>query len=220
MDDVGDDVIFQLRNVRSELPEMMLRAYGRENMSASEIAQLNMQAVIRKWQRNPLDTGSGEVQVAVFTEKMRRLSEHMERHKKDMNTKRRLLMIVHQRNRMLRYMRRRQRDRYHQAVEGLSIRVTKNFDPTIMTHAHATKSWANRGGAGNYKPKKRKKRAAAYGEEKSSKGRTRLRQHAVRQQRLQRERAAAATAVARQEAIAQAQRQRDAAAAASSTAQA
>ena len=95
------EVIWQLRDIVDELPEPLLRAYGRENMSQGEHNKLDLQAAIRKWQRFPRDTGSGEVQVAIATERIRQLSEHMKRHHKDMAVKRRLQLTVHKRNRML-----------------------------------------------------------------------------------------------------------------------
>ena len=56
--------------------------------------RLAVQEAVHKWQRRPTDTGSGEVQVAVFTERIKQLSEHMGRHHKDKMTKRRPQMLV------------------------------------------------------------------------------------------------------------------------------
>lgn len=142
-----------------------------------------MQAAIKRWQRDPLDTGSGEVQVAILTVRIKHLAEHMQGHHKDKVTKRTLSILVSARNKMLKYLRRKQRDKYNMIIEGLGIRVTKAFDPTIQPHHRgSTTSWAAKGV--KYTPKKRKKRALPYGEAKSPKGRTRLVKHAVRQRRL------------------------------------
>lgn len=167
----------------------MQQAYGHLNMSRGELNQLSLQEVISKWQRTPSDTGSGEVQVAVFSERILRLSSHMSRHHKDNMTKRRLQMLVLQRNRMLKYMRREQRERYNAVVTGQRIRPNKNFDPTI-TPSRA--SWAA-------KRRRKQRRAAAvkaksYGSEKSAKGRASLRSHAYRQTALHRARSAATKA--------------------------
>ena len=56
---------------------------ARIRRSQSELNQLSIQDVIRQWQRKPTDTGSGEVQVAVFTERILRMASHMGRHHKD-----------------------------------------------------------------------------------------------------------------------------------------
>ena len=215
-DGAAPDVIWALRNVTSEMPEAMLRAFGRNNMSAKERAQLDVQSVIRRWQRDPLDTGSSEVQVAVFTERLKRLSAHMALHRKDMNTKRRLQLLVLQRNRMLKYMRRRCRDRYNSVIGGLGIRPTKNFDRSLQGHPHGSTSSKKPGTpTDRYVPRKRKKRATPYGIERTAKGRTQLRKHATRQRRLQKERDEAAKLEARQDAL-QARRDRAALAAAAS----
>jgi small subunit ribosomal protein S15 len=179
----GPRVVWKLRHLEGELPTAMRQAYGPDNMSASEAFQLTLQGAIRRWQRTPLDTGSSEVQIAVFTERILRLSRHMENFHKDKHTKRRLQLLVLQRNRMLKYLRRKDRARYQSVIDGLSIRPTKNFDPTISTRS----GWAKKG-LNKYVPKKRKPRARSYGEAKSPKGRTRLERHANRQRRLQRER--------------------------------
>lgn len=138
------------------------------------------------------DTGSGEVQVAIFTQRINQLSAHLRRHHKDKHTKRRLSILVSQRSRMLKYMRRKQRDRYLAVIAGLGIRPTKQFDPTLLSHHRGTTtSWAVKG-LNKYTPKKRKSRATPYGEAKSPKGRTRLVKHAVRQRRLLKKRTTAA----------------------------
>ncbi len=155
-----------------------------------------MQAAIARWQRSTRDTGSGEVQIAVFTQRIQQLSEHLRRHPKDKHTKRRLSMLVSQRSRMLKYMRRKQREHYLAVIAGLRIRPTKQFDPTLLSHHHGTTtSWAAKG-LNKYTPKKRKPRATPYGEAKSPKGRSRLVKHAVRQRRLLKKRQKAALRMA------------------------
>ena len=196
------DVIWPLRHIADDMPEAMRAAFSRANMSQSELSQLEVQSVISRWQRAPRDTGSGEVQVAVFTARIQQLAEHMKRHHKDKNTKRRLIMLIAQRSKMLKYLRRKQRDRYTAVIEGLGIRPTRNFDPTLQQHQHGTTtSWAARG-FNKYTPKRRRPRAVPYGEEKSAKGRAKMRRHAVRQRRLEKRRLLEAAEAARAERIA------------------
>ena len=178
-------VVWQLQQLSSEMPESMQQAFGVQNMSQKELNQVNLQQLIQQWQRRPGDTGSGEVQVAVFTERILRLSQHMARHHKDNSSKRRLQLLVLQRNRMLKYLRRGNRTAYTAVVEGLSIRPNKNFDPTIKPKRTKLASKRKRRSGGTAK------KARAYGDEKSPKGRTRLQRHAARQRRLQREAASA-----------------------------
>ena len=74
---------------------------------------------------NPLhdsDTGSAEVQIALLSERIRHLTEHMKVHKKDFHSQRGLLMLVGRRRRMLDYLRRNNVDRYRAIIAKLGIR--------------------------------------------------------------------------------------------------
>jgi len=124
------DVVWQLRHIREELPEVLIQAFSRQNMSAGEINKLDLQAIMSRWQRFPGDTGSPEVQIAVLTHKLRVATEHMQRMKKDTLAKRKLDMIIQTRVRMLKYLRRTNRDKYYEVLEGLGIRATKAFEPS------------------------------------------------------------------------------------------
>ena len=68
------------------------------------------------------DTGSAEVQIALLTERIRHLTEHMKLHKKDFHSQRGLLMLVGRRRRMLDYLRRNNVDRYRAIIAKLGIR--------------------------------------------------------------------------------------------------
>ncbi len=68
------------------------------------------------------DTGSAEVQVALLTERIRHLTEHMKVHKKDFHTQRGLLMLVGRRRRMLDYLRRNNVERYRALIARLGLR--------------------------------------------------------------------------------------------------
>ena len=68
------------------------------------------------------DTGSPEVQVAILTERIRELTEHLRYHKKDHATRRGLLQMVGKRTAMLRYLRRKNEGRYRTVVQRLSLR--------------------------------------------------------------------------------------------------
>ena len=68
------------------------------------------------------DTGSPEVQVAVLTERISNLTEHLKAHKKDFASRRGLLMMVGRRRRLLDYLRRKQESRYQTLIERLGLR--------------------------------------------------------------------------------------------------
>lgn len=68
------------------------------------------------------DTGSPEVQVAIFTERIKQLTEHLKTHKKDHHSRRGLLLLVGKRRRLLNYLSRNDVGRYRALIAKLGIR--------------------------------------------------------------------------------------------------
>ncbi len=80
------------------------------------------EAVIVQYQNAETDTGSAEVQVALLTERIRQLSEHLKVHKKDHHSRRGLLMMVGQRRRHLAYLNKKDVTRYRSLLARLGLR--------------------------------------------------------------------------------------------------
>ena len=78
--------------------------------------------VIGKFATKEGDTGSPEVQVAILSERIGNLTEHLKIHKKDFASRRGLLMMVGQRRRLLDYLRRRDSGRYQGLIQELGLR--------------------------------------------------------------------------------------------------
>ncbi|MDP6761752.1 MAG: 30S ribosomal protein S15 [Planctomycetota bacterium] len=78
--------------------------------------------LIQEFAQGEGDTGSPEVQIAVLTENIKNLTEHLKVHKKDFTSRRGLLMMVGRRSRLLRYLRRKSPDRYTDIVGKLNLR--------------------------------------------------------------------------------------------------
>ncbi|NKB49205.1 MAG: 30S ribosomal protein S15 [Alphaproteobacteria bacterium] len=78
--------------------------------------------LIKEYQTKESDTGSPEVQVAVLTERIVNLTEHLKIHAKDHHSRRGLLLMVGQRRRLLDYTRRKSEDRYKSLIERLGLR--------------------------------------------------------------------------------------------------
>ena len=78
--------------------------------------------LIGKYGRSPGDTGSAEVQVALLTERINELTEHLRGHSKDHHSRRGLLMLVGKRRRLLRYLERNDLERYRSLVGELGLR--------------------------------------------------------------------------------------------------
>jgi small subunit ribosomal protein S15 len=86
------------------------------------ITQERKQEVIAQYATGSNDTGSPEIQVAVLTERITNLTEHLKAHKKDFASRRGLLMMVGQRRRLLDYLRRKEQGRYQTLIERLGLR--------------------------------------------------------------------------------------------------
>jgi small subunit ribosomal protein S15 len=68
------------------------------------------------------DTGSAEVQIAILSERIRNLTEHLQTHKKDVHSRRGLLVMVGQRRRLLDYLKNKHRPRYDTIIQRLGLR--------------------------------------------------------------------------------------------------
>jgi len=82
----------------------------------------NKQEVIDEHKKSDKDTGSAEVQIALLTQKIRELTDHLITHKKDFQGKRGLLMMVGQRKRLLAYLKNKNTERYRNLIEKLGLR--------------------------------------------------------------------------------------------------
>jgi small subunit ribosomal protein S15 len=68
------------------------------------------------------DTGSAESQVALFTHRIKHLTEHLKQNKKDLSTKRSLINLVGKRRKMLEYLKRQDIERYRNIIKKLGLR--------------------------------------------------------------------------------------------------
>ena len=80
------------------------------------------QEIILEYQTHEGDTGSPEVQVALLTERIRQLTEHLKVHKKDHTSRRGLLMLVGRRSALLKYLTRKDRARCQTLIQRLALR--------------------------------------------------------------------------------------------------
>jgi small subunit ribosomal protein S15 len=79
-------------------------------------------ALIKEYATHPGDTGSPEVQVALLSERIKNLTEHLKEHAKDFHSRRGLLMMVGQRRRLLDYVKRKDAARYEALIKRLGLR--------------------------------------------------------------------------------------------------
>ena len=78
--------------------------------------------IIDEYRREPADTGSPEVQIAILTARINELHEHMRVHKKDHASRRGLLKMVSKRNGLLSYLKNKDRGRYTAVITTLGLR--------------------------------------------------------------------------------------------------
>lgn len=79
-------------------------------------------ALIQEYAQGAQDTGSPEVQVAILTERIQNLTEHLKTHSKDFHSRRGLLVMVGKRRRLLDYLKGKQVSRYEELIQRLGIR--------------------------------------------------------------------------------------------------
>ena len=78
--------------------------------------------IIEKYRLHETDTGSPEVQIALLTERINHLNEHLKVHKKDHHSRRGLLKMVGQRRGLLNYLMRKDMERYREIIDKLNLR--------------------------------------------------------------------------------------------------
>ena len=82
----------------------------------------NKDEIIREYATSDGDTGSPEVQVAVLTTRIQHLTEHMREHKHDFHSRRGLLKMVGRRRRLLKYLQKKDVERYRTLIQRLGLR--------------------------------------------------------------------------------------------------
>ena len=78
--------------------------------------------IVKEFRINEKDTGSPEVQIALLTERILHLTEHLKVHKKDFHTRRGLLKLVGQRRGFLKYLQKKDFERYRTIITKLNLR--------------------------------------------------------------------------------------------------
>lgn len=86
------------------------------------ITPVRKQELIGEYESKKGDTGSPEVQVAILTERINNLSEHMKTHKNDIHSRRGLLLMVAKRRKLLDYLKSKNDARYQSLIQRLNIR--------------------------------------------------------------------------------------------------
>ncbi|XGB41931.1 MAG: 30S ribosomal protein S15 [Nodosilinea sp. LVE1205-7] len=86
------------------------------------LLQARKQELISDYQVHETDTGSADLQIAMLTERINRLSIHLQSNKKDYSSRRGLLKMIGQRKRLMGYLQKQDSDRYRALIQKLGIR--------------------------------------------------------------------------------------------------
>ena len=86
------------------------------------LSKVEKEAIVKKYAKNDKDTGSVEVQIAILTEEINRLTEHLKNNKQDKSSKRGLLIKVGKRRSLLNYLLKTDVKRYRDVVAKLGLR--------------------------------------------------------------------------------------------------
>ena len=86
------------------------------------MSQIDTVAIRKQFERHEKDTGSSEVQVAIFTRRIEHLTEHLKANKKDHSSRYGLIKMVNARRKLLDYLKRTDEPRYQSLIKELSLR--------------------------------------------------------------------------------------------------
>ena len=115
-----------LYNIREEqldgVPDIVKQALSLQTANRPSLNKASIQAAIKKFQRFPSDTGSSEVQVAVLTEKINYMTEHLQKHTKDNVSKRSLQAMLVKRRKMLKHLRKNNFETFKKVLYELNLR--------------------------------------------------------------------------------------------------
>ena len=78
--------------------------------------------IVNEYQQTEKDTGSPEVQVSLMTSRIKYLTEHLKEHRKDFHSRRGLQELVNKRRKLLKYLRKKNQDRYQSLIKSLGLR--------------------------------------------------------------------------------------------------
>jgi small subunit ribosomal protein S15 len=84
--------------------------------------------IIAKYKTHDNDTGSSQVQIAILTEEIKELTDHLKTHKKDFSSRRGLLKKVSERRKLLTYLRREDEQAFEKLASDLKLKIAKTFE--------------------------------------------------------------------------------------------
>ncbi|KAK3816606.1 MAG: hypothetical protein J3Q66DRAFT_342962 [Benniella sp.] len=118
--------------IEKQKAELVRRITALENGNAKQIMLENVRRARHAFQREDGDTGSPEVQAAVFTVRIHNLNQHIQANKKDMHNYRRLRILIHKRQKILKYLKKTDPARYHACLDRLGLEPRSIEDEIVV----------------------------------------------------------------------------------------
>ncbi|TSC56767.1 MAG: small subunit ribosomal protein S15 [Parcubacteria group bacterium Gr01-1014_18] len=84
--------------------------------------------IMKKYRTHDKDTGSANIQIAILTEEIKMLTEHLQKHKKDFSSRRGLVGKISERRKLLRYLEKHEPENHESLVKKLKIRIPKKIE--------------------------------------------------------------------------------------------
>jgi len=95
------------------------------------LSRTKKQNIIKKYRVHKGDTGSTEVQIAILTEEIKELTDHLREHKKDFSSRRGLLAKVSLRHKLLHYLEREDEKRFTKLIKALKLKISRKVDKDL-----------------------------------------------------------------------------------------
>ncbi|KAF9345258.1 hypothetical protein BGX26_003352 [Mortierella sp. AD094] len=118
--------------IEKQKAELVRRITALENGNAKQITLENIRRAREAFQREEGDTGSPEVQAAIMTVRIQNLNSHVLNNKKDKHNYRRLRVLVHQRQTVLKYLKKTDPERYHSCLDRLGLEPRSIEDEIVI----------------------------------------------------------------------------------------
>lgn len=96
--------------------------------------------IIKKFKTHKNDTGSSEVQIAILTEEVKELTEHLKLHKKDFSSRRGLVRKLNQRRKLLRFLERDNNVSFERLIKKLDIKIARTADMASESETRVRKN--------------------------------------------------------------------------------
>jgi len=114
-------------------PELVERYLSESLMNGEEKYKRRLHRVTESYQRHDQDTGSSEVQVARLSERIQTLSAHLQKFRKDVHGKRAIHVMLSQRTKLLKYMKRKDPEKYYTTIAKLGLKDRPFSEPKYPT---------------------------------------------------------------------------------------